>query len=103
MKTSVIAVRGLLSPLSARGVEQQLAKAPGVKQVEVNCVSGSATVLYDETVTGLDAIKAKVRECGHHCGSELVPKHICEPHSFCCSLFLSWCCYKLVRRRAQEC
>ena len=52
---------------------------PGVKQIEVNSVSGSATVLYDETVTGLDTIKAKVRECGHHCGGELVPKHICEP------------------------
>ncbi|MBI3545671.1 MAG: copper-translocating P-type ATPase [Gammaproteobacteria bacterium] len=79
MKTSVIDVRDLISPLSARGVEQQLAKTPGVKRVEVNCVSGSATVLYDETVTGLDAIMAKVRECGHHCGGELVPKHVCEP------------------------
>ena len=79
MKTTVIDVRDLLSPLSARGVEKQLAKVPGIKQVDVNSVSGSATVLYDETVTGLDTIKAKVRECGHHCGGELVPKHLCEP------------------------
>ncbi len=78
MKTSIIDVRDLLSPLSASGIENQLAKLSGVKQVDVNNVSGSATVLYDETQTDLSTIKAKVRECGHHCGGELVPKHICE-------------------------
>ncbi|WP_413438214.1 heavy metal translocating P-type ATPase [Sulfuriferula sp. GW1] len=78
MKTTAIDVRDLLSPLSARGVEKQLAKVPGVKQVEVNRVSGSATVLYDETVADLNTIKAEVRECGHHCGGELVPRHLCE-------------------------
>ncbi|MHB1531806.1 heavy metal translocating P-type ATPase [Acidithiobacillus sp.] len=78
MKTTVIDVRDLLSPLSARGVEKQLARMPGVKQADVNSVSGSATVVYDETVTGLNAIMAKVRECGHHCSGELVPKHLCE-------------------------
>ena len=76
MKTAIFNVRDLLSPLSARGVENQRGKMPGVKKIEVNSVSGSATVLYDETVTGLDTIKAKVHECGHHCGGELVPKHI---------------------------
>ncbi|MDP2027978.1 cation-translocating P-type ATPase [Sulfuriferula sp.] len=78
MKTTVMDVRDLLSPLSARGVEKQLARMPGIKQVDVNSVSGSARVVYDETVTGLNAIKAKVRECGHHCSGELVPRHLCE-------------------------
>jgi len=78
MKTTVIDVRDLLSPLSAQGVEKQLAKLPGVKQADVNRVSGSATLLYDETLTNLNAINAKVRECGHHCGGELVPAHLCE-------------------------
>ncbi|MHB1203477.1 MAG: heavy-metal-associated domain-containing protein, partial [Acidithiobacillus sp.] len=78
MKTTVVDVRDLLSPLSARGVEKQLVRMPGIKQVDVNYVSGSATVVYDETVADLDAIKAKVRECGHHCSGELVPKHLCE-------------------------
>ena len=78
MKTTVIDVCDLLSPLSAQGVEKQLAKMPGVKQVEVNCVSSSVKVVYDEMATGLNAIKAKVRECGHHCGGELVPKHFRE-------------------------
>jgi len=75
---TVIDVRDLLSPLSAAGVEKQLGKLPGIRQINVNQVSGSATVVYDETLTSLNAIKAKVSECGHHCGGELVPKHLCE-------------------------
>ena len=77
MKSSIIDVRDLLSPLSAQGVEKQLAKLPGVKQVDVNSVSASATLLYDEDVTSLDVIQAKVRECGHHCHGELLPNHLC--------------------------
>ncbi|MFU8830070.1 MAG: heavy-metal-associated domain-containing protein, partial [Phycisphaerales bacterium] len=57
MKTSVIEVSGMLSALSARGVEKQLAKLPGVHEVEVNYVAGSATVIYDETVTDVKTIK----------------------------------------------
>jgi len=79
MKTSIIEVGGLLSVLSARGVEKQLARLPGVVRAEVNCVSGSTTVEYDDTVTSLSAIKAKLDECGHHCQGELVPRHICTP------------------------
>ena len=77
MKTIVIDVHDLLSPLSARGVEKQLAKLPGVKQIDVNSVSGSARIVYDETLTTLNAITTKVRECGHHCSGESVPKHLC--------------------------
>jgi Cu2+-exporting ATPase len=43
MKTSVIEVGGLLSVLSARGVEKQLASLPGLRRVEVNYAAGSAT------------------------------------------------------------
>ena len=77
MKTTVIDVRDLLSPLSAQGIEKRLATLPGIKQIDVNNVSGSAIVLYDETVTDLNAITTKLRECGHHCGGELLPKHLC--------------------------
>ncbi|MFZ5510270.1 MAG: heavy metal translocating P-type ATPase [Pseudomonadota bacterium] len=79
MKTAIIEVGDLLSPLSARGVEKQLARLPGVQRVEVNCASGSATVTYDERVTDLAAIKARVRECGYHCRGELLPRHVCQP------------------------
>ena len=79
MKTNVVDVSGMLSPLSARGVEKQLSRLHGVKKVEVNYVAGSATVTYDEAQTDLKTIKAKIEECGYHCGGELVPRHVCAP------------------------
>jgi P-type Cu2+ transporter len=79
MKTNTVDVSGMLSPLSARGVEKQLARLRGVKKVVVNYVSGSATVTYDEAQTDLKTIKAKVEECGYHCGGEMVPRHVCAP------------------------
>ena len=79
MKTTIVEVSGMLSALSARGVEKQLARLRGVKKVEVNYVAGSATVTYDEAQTDLKAIKAKVHECGYHCGGEMVPRHVCAP------------------------
>ncbi|QEZ45148.1 heavy metal translocating P-type ATPase [Cupriavidus oxalaticus] len=79
MKTSIIEVGGLLSVLSARGVEKRLTRLPGVIKAEVNCVSGSTTVEYDDAVTSLSEIKARLDECGHHCHGELVPRHICIP------------------------
>ncbi len=69
----------MLSVLSARGVEKQVARLPGVKRVEVNYAAGSATVVYDETRLNLKTLKARVRECGYHCGGELTPKHVCAP------------------------
>lgn len=77
MKTVTIEVSGMLSALSARGVEKQLAKLPGVHRAGVNYVAGSATVVFDETVTDLKAIKARVHECGYHCTGEMLPKHMC--------------------------
>ena len=79
MKTNIVDVSGMLSPLSARGVEKRLARLRGVKKVEVNYVAGSATVTYDEAQTDLKTIKAKVEECGYHCGGEMVPRHVCAP------------------------
>jgi len=79
MKTNIVDVSGMLSPLSARGVDKQLARLRGVKKVEVNYVAGSATVTYDEAQTNLKTIKAKVEECGYHCGGEIVPRHVCAP------------------------
>ena len=79
MKTVTLEVGDLLSALSARGVEKQLTKLIGVKTAEINYVAGSATVVYDESVTDLKAIKARVHECGYHCTGEMLPKHLCVP------------------------
>ncbi len=79
MNTTVIEVAGLLSVLSAAGVEKQLRRFPGVGKAEVNPVAGSATVTYDESQIDLAAIMARVRECGYHCAGEARPKHLCAP------------------------
>jgi Cu2+-exporting ATPase len=79
VKTSIVGVDDLLSPLSARGIEKRLSRLPGVRRVEVNTVSGSASVHYDESLIDLKTIKGAIVECGHHCSGELVPKHVCEP------------------------
>lgn len=47
MKTNIVDVSGMLSPLSTLGVEKQLTRLPGVKRAQVNYVSGSATIEYD--------------------------------------------------------
>lgn len=67
----------MLSALSARGVEKQLKKVPGIDKAEVNYVSGSATVTHDKRVVSLSEIQKKVQECGYHCSGELLPKHVC--------------------------
>ena len=79
MKNTVVEIRGLLSALSARGVEKQLLRLPGVKKAEVNYVAGSATVTYDEATVDLEAIKARIHECGYHCSGEQLPRHVCDP------------------------
>lgn len=79
MKRSIIEVGFILSPLSARGVEKQLMRLPGVHRVEINPAADSGTVVYDEAMIDLKTIKEKIRECGFHCHGEMVPKHICAP------------------------
>ncbi len=71
MTTSIVEVGGMLSALSAQGVEKQLMKLPGIDKIEVNYVSGSATVTYDKRVVGVREIQTKVQECGYHCSSQL--------------------------------
>ncbi|WP_276709602.1 heavy-metal-associated domain-containing protein [Thiomonas arsenitoxydans] len=79
--TSVIDVSGLVSSLSARGVEKQLRRLPGVSDVQVNYVGGGATVVHDATLTNVAALQAQVERCGYHCRGESVPDHLCEPHA----------------------
>ena len=78
MITRVIEVGGMLSVLSARGVEKQLMKLPGIEKAEVNYVGGSATVIYDERVIGLKEIKIRIHGCSYHCRGESLPKHVCQ-------------------------
>lgn len=79
MRKSTVEVAGMVSVLSAAGVEKQLMRLRGVRKAEVNYVAGSATVSYDENVIDLPAIKAQIHACGYHCRGEMVPKHVCTP------------------------
>lgn len=78
-RTAIIEVGGMLSVLSARGVEKQLVRLPGVHHADVYYVAGSAAVTFDESVIDLKAIKAQVLGCGYHCAGVLQPKHVCAP------------------------
>jgi Cu2+-exporting ATPase len=78
MKTVNLHVGELLSPLGALGVERQLAKLAGVRAAAVNTVSGCATVTYDDQQIDMSVIEQAIERCGHHCGGELDPKHVCE-------------------------
>ena len=79
IKTATIEVGGMLSALSAGGVEKQLVHLRGVHRADVNYVAGNATVIYDEAITDLKSIKAEVRACGYHCVGEMLPQHVCVP------------------------
>ena len=57
MKAATLDVGSMLSALDYRGVERQLGRMPGVLRVTASSASNSATVEYDETVTGVAALK----------------------------------------------
>ena len=78
MKTTILEVGGMLSVLDPRGVESQLKRMPGVQSVSVNIATNDAAIEYDETVTTVDALRAKISQCGFHCRGEVLPKHICK-------------------------
>ncbi|MEW6703621.1 MAG: heavy metal translocating P-type ATPase [Pseudomonadota bacterium] len=77
--TSTFEVAGLLSPLSARGVEKHLARIPGIERVVVNPVAGSATVIYDQWRIDPGRIRAAIEDCGYHCAGTMMPRHVCGP------------------------
>ncbi len=77
MTTAVVEVGGLLSVLSAEGVQRQLQQLSGVNHAEVNYVAQSATVQYDDEQITLDDIRKRIVECGYHCHGEMVPNHLC--------------------------
>src|SRR5215510_13507339 len=79
MKTATLDVGGMLYLLDYQAVEKQLGRTPGVQRATASVASNSVTVEYDETVTSVAALKAKINECGFHCTGQVMPKHVCEP------------------------
>ena len=75
--TATVDVGGLFQVLDSKLVAKQLTNLRGVHAANVNYASGSATVSFDPAETSLADIEARIRECGYHCGGEMLPAHLC--------------------------
>ncbi len=78
MKTTVIHLAGIETPLASAGVEKKMCKHPGIHKVETNFMTGTATVYHDDSVT-LAEIKQCVADCGYGCAGEAVPENLVKP------------------------
>ena len=78
VRTVVLEVGGMLSVLDPQGVEKQLKHMLGVHAASVNIATNTAVIEYDEKVTGVEALRAKITECGFHCRGEVLPQHTCR-------------------------
>ena len=73
MKKAVLEVGGMLSVLDFLGVEKQLKRVPGVRAARVNIATNTAVVEYDDKVTNVDVLRAKILDCGFYCCGEVLP------------------------------
>ncbi len=79
MKTTSVAIDGMMSVLDHAGVEKRLRRRAGVVRVDVNFLTGTATIDYDEARVALDDINRFIADCGYHCRGAVVPAHVCKP------------------------
>lgn len=82
MKTVIVYVDGLFSVCDGLGVEKRVTRHPGVRRVEANFLSGTATVEYDERQVSVNDVVRMIRECGYDCPGECVPEHLCRPVAY---------------------
>src|SRR3972149_10996481 len=78
MKTTVIHLAGIETPLASAGVEKKMCRHPGIHKVETNFMTGTATVYHEDSVT-LAEIKQCVADCGYGCAGECLPEHLVKP------------------------
>lgn len=76
MKTVVILIDWMMSVCDGLGVEKRLRRHPGIRKVEANFLSGTATIEYDETQVSLAEVQGLVSDCGYGCPGECLPSHI---------------------------
>ena len=79
LATAVLEVRGLHWATQKAVVEATLGRVAGVRTVEANAVSQTATVSYDVGLTNVADLRRWVEECGYHCAGQSVPEHVCHP------------------------
>jgi len=76
MKKAILEVCDMLSVLDFLGVEKQLKRMPGVHAAAVNIATNTAVVDYDEKVTDVGALCAKITGSGFYCPGEALPRRI---------------------------
>ncbi|HET8643505.1 MAG TPA: heavy metal translocating P-type ATPase [Pseudonocardiaceae bacterium] len=77
--SAVLDVSGLQWASEQNLVAAVLGRRPGVRDVEVNAVSQTATVVFDPAETSVAELAGWVRDCGYHCAGQSVPAHVCDP------------------------
>jgi len=77
--TAVLEVKGLHWPTEKSVVEATLGRLDGVRAVDANPVSQTATVTYDPSVTSVADLRQWIEGCGYHCAGQSVPGHVCHP------------------------
>src|SRR5659263_300842 len=80
-QTTVVHVGGLHWATWEAVVEKTLLRRPGVREVDANAVSQTATVTFDPAATSVAALVGWVEECGYHCAGQSVPDHVCDPRA----------------------
>jgi len=77
--TVVVHTGGLNWATEKNVVERELARRPGVIEVDANPVAQTATVTIDPTATSIADLQSWIRDCGLHCAGRSVPNHVCDP------------------------
>jgi P-type Cu2+ transporter len=77
--TVVLHVGGLGWASEKAVVERVLGRRPGVRLVEANPVSQTATVTFDTTQTSVAQLRQWVEECRYQCAGQSVPTCLCDP------------------------
>ncbi|HEY5984841.1 MAG TPA: heavy metal translocating P-type ATPase [Streptosporangiaceae bacterium] len=77
--TTVLHVGGLSWASEKAVVERAIGRRPGVRLVDANPVSQTATVTFDTAQTSVAELRRWVKECGYHCAGQSVPSHVCDP------------------------
>lgn len=65
MVTETIKIEGMMCGHCQANVEKSIAAVDGVSEVKVDLEAKQATVTFDPSVAGLEAIKAAVKDAGY--------------------------------------
>lgn len=77
--TAALHVGGLSWASEKAVVERVLGRRPGVRLVEADPVSQTATVTFDAAQMSVAELRRWVEECGYHCAGQSVPSHASDP------------------------